>query len=1661
MFAEKFRKAFVAAVLILVLFLLGGAATIASAFSVDVKNLYYYDPSGPREINYDFSDGTAGTGSPIPVNNILLPIGAILQKNANDTAFLFGNIPDMGVSTVTLNKTLQIATIQPSTDRGGALLQGTGTPPAPADSWTYALKLQNFSGITDSAKEYRFEIGAAAPSAAGPQPRFRGVWNASGRLELSAAIFDDDGEGTTLWSGTSVAFTGLTPSATTLELRIVNSGTTVTFSYKKDGAGEWTSLPESYTIAGGLVFNSLPARFPYLFIEENAPESSFNVRSHHWPDQSYAGGTYNAWLTVEDPGQTTYSAVSVSSPGYLNETSLIFNSAGGYWELPAAVFFDNFDNNTVDASNWTPSGNAVTESDGTLKVDQAAQDNGGKVLSRSFQINPYAPIVVQRKAKVHYHNDYFDGVFALYFGNNADFASDNSTQSVFVSHANYSYTGSGTVSALGFYLGRYAAHFDNPKVMTDPIWDTWFDEKVIYDPVSGLAELYINGVQKATINVGVLPAGATYLRVYLDSWGWDTGHYNYSDDLSVSQEYTGTPVPLSNDAPPAGTVSFNFAATKKADNTPVTVSQPITGYVQEFATILSPTGNVTNPTPTFSWTGIANATSYSVQVSDTNWNRVWSKEDLPSTTTNVVYNNDGEGPALEDGKTYYFNIVSTVRTDGMDNDSFAQGSFTFNEASAPTLSFSGWVKTSPSWPSTVGMQPAAGAQVSAFSPPSPTPIATAAVDPTTGAFTLTGIPQSSNFYLSVQPPQGYLPVLSKFMNWNENIQALLPFVLFTPDQYSTTLGNTPGTGIIIGRVALKSSPGTFLSGATVTATEWSNDAPTGTTYPVTYTSGSTTQADGIYMVKNVPAGKAVQLVATLAGYVFDFNGAVVSAQSGIVSEESFFASPTPTISFSGYVMDSASTPAPVGGALIETRGIPPKTATSNADGSYTLTGLPPETPFHQKLTKEGFAPSYTADMSSTGNIVNTADQAFNLFPAGQLTTWNIDSGKGIIRARVRDQARTPIGGVVISARSQFGQAYAICYDDACTAGKNATDSAGSSSGRFIVRNVLPGDVVTVTATKLGWTFGSRTYRIYAGGIHQGGITGTGGDPGVEEQAIRNGFATAVAALNAGNVTGFMNFVSATYLDDGENRSNFQSNVQGLVTAGGQLSYVIGSISIQGDLATVQVTWTVTMGGEQEVDPETLIFKKGGSSWLIYGNQQRHGLVVTSQHWADGYHAAFTLEDYSRQVTAVTVTGPGIQGSLSLTSHSETWDGQPINVWWSESQPPFLGTSVPGTAPTYTITAAAPSGSTVYTRTITGWVQNFATNVFPSGSAGGPVVFSWTGIPEAAEYSVEVNDTNWNRIWNSDDIPKNRTWAIYGDTEDGPAPPLVQGNTYNYWIVSRDAQENASFTAGQFVYSGAQGISFSGQVTAATGGAALSGVAVTLASNPNPTPATTSNASGNFTLSGAPAGSSFSVKLAKDGYRPTYTAIYNSTSAIPTGAPFGLYTAADTAAWPVNFATKGAIATRVVDSAGTNVAGVVVTAQSALHPGVSYAVTYRNDAGVFGGGATYGNGRFFVLGVDEGDIVTVTAAKRGYTFTPRKYHTFAGGISQGRITGTVGAHGGDMNHDGRLTMADAVLALQVAAALPPSEDYVDADVNGDGRIDQAELLYILQSLGGLR
>jgi hypothetical protein len=57
--------------------------------------------------------------------------------------------------------------------------------------------------------------------------------------------------------------------------------------------------------------------------------------------------------------------------------------------------------------------------------------------------------------------------------------------------------------------------------------------------------------------------------------------------------------------------------------------------------------------------------------------------------------------------------------------------------------------------------------------------------------------------------------------------------------------------------------------------------------------------------------------------------------------------------------------------------------------------------------------------------------------------------------------------------------------------------------------------------------------------------------------------------------------------------------------------------------------------------------------------------------------------------------------------------------------------------------------------------------------------------------------------------------------------------------------------------------------------------------------------------------------------------------------------------------------------------------------------------------------------------------------------------------------GDVNGDGKVDLADLVLSLQVLTGMSASDVHRGADVNGDGHIGLAEAIFILGKAAGLR
>lgn len=203
------------------------------------------------------------------------------------------------------------------------------------------------------------------------------------------------------------------------------------------------------------------------------------------------------------------------------------------------IFSDNFDDNSIDTTQWTADGYNVIEQNGEMDVSTDVTDGGGQLTSRWIPINNTQPITITRRTLQHYGNNYYNGFFQLQFDTDNDGTPDIHFG---VDYANNSYDDGSTFCArYGFFLddgynGRNGIFCGvHISAILPAIWDTWFNETLTYDPVSGLLSYSINGVPQTSLNVGSLPSSTHRLRLYNRAWGWWTGHYEHLDDFAVTQ----------------------------------------------------------------------------------------------------------------------------------------------------------------------------------------------------------------------------------------------------------------------------------------------------------------------------------------------------------------------------------------------------------------------------------------------------------------------------------------------------------------------------------------------------------------------------------------------------------------------------------------------------------------------------------------------------------------------------------------------------------------------------------------------------------------------------------------------------------------------------------------------------------------------------------------------------------------------------------------------------------------------------------------------------------------------------------------------------------------------------------------------------------------------
>jgi hypothetical protein len=149
---------------------------------------------------------------------------------------------------------------------------------------------------------------------------------------------------------------------------------------------------------------------------------------------------------------------------------------------------------------------------------------------------------------------------------------------------------------------------------------------------------------------------------------------------------------------------------------------------------------------------------------------------------------------------------------------------------------------------------------------------------------------------------------------------------------------------------------------------------------------------------------------------------------------------------------------------------------------------------------------------------------------------------------------------------------------------------------------------------------------------------------------------------------------------------------------------------------------------------------------------------------------------------------------------------------------------------------------------------------------------------------------------------------------------------------------------------------------------------------------------------------------------------------------------------------------------TAVAGYAVTGRLAYENGksvVGATVILKPDSGDEKTTVTGSNGNYAFPDVDAGTY-TVRPAASDITYYPTSRAAIVPPSVEDADFLVQRGPGGNLDDNKLIELKDAIMAMQICARITPEQTItLEADVNGDGRINMAEVLYILQILAGYR
>jgi len=204
---------------------------------------------------------------------------------------------------------------------------------------------------------------------------------------------------------------------------------------------------------------------------------------------------------------------------------------------------DDFDDGSFDASKWFVADNGdsrVAEESGVMKVETTITDKAGTLQTKVLTVPMDRPWTLTRRVLLHRDTPYsYQGGNKFFTGYMRFFI--DQVQPFSVSYCDYDYSGDSpnSLPKHGFVLTRNGAGGTaNPNTgnvtaeLAALILDQWFNERVTYDPYTGLLRYYVNGNLLSEFDVGKPPdSSPRSMYIEFQAYAWWTTHWQHFDDF--------------------------------------------------------------------------------------------------------------------------------------------------------------------------------------------------------------------------------------------------------------------------------------------------------------------------------------------------------------------------------------------------------------------------------------------------------------------------------------------------------------------------------------------------------------------------------------------------------------------------------------------------------------------------------------------------------------------------------------------------------------------------------------------------------------------------------------------------------------------------------------------------------------------------------------------------------------------------------------------------------------------------------------------------------------------------------------------------------------------------------------------------------------------------